>query len=486
MNVNIQLNPKLVVSIIYVIAMFMAAMDGTIVNVALPTISKEFQISPSSTGGINVGYLVSLAVFLPIAGWLGDRWGTKKIFLIALSIFTISSVLCGLANNLHSLNLFRICQGAGGGLLTPVGMAMLYRTFSPEERSKIARTLILPIAVAPALGPILGGFLVEQFSWPWVFYINLPFGILALLFGLIFLVEYREPKAGRLDLLGFLLSAPGLSMLMYALNQGPITGWISPSILIIGGSGFILLSCFILVELRVSRPMLDLRLLSDGLFRSMSIISLLSAAGLLGILYVFPLMYQNALKASALESGLITFPEALGLIVASRMMPWSSKKLGVHRVIIAGLLGAAIMLLFLSMVGPETSPWVIRMLLFSIGFFLGHAVVSVQATIFNNINSASMGQATTLFNVQNRIGSAVGIAILASLLGAFGVDSTNTHRVADLQLIPYQVALIGSAAFLLGGLFFTLFIRKTDITSSKSNQSTSKPSHIERSAKVGN
>ena len=179
----------------------------------------------------------------------------------------------------------------------------------------------------------------------------------------------------------------------------------------------------------------------------MSIISLLSAAGLLGILYVFPLMYQNALKASALESGLITFPEALGLIVASRMMPWSSKKLGVHRVIMIGLLGAAIMLLFLSMVGPETSPWIIRMLLFSIGFFLGHAVVSVQATIFNNVNSASMGQATTLFNVQNRIGSAIGIAILASLLGAFGVDSTNTHRVTDLQLIPYQFALIGSAAF---------------------------------------
>lgn len=464
----------------------MAAMDGTIVNVALPTISKEFQISPSSTGGINVGYLVSLAVFLPIAGWLGDRCGTKKIFLIALSIFTISSVLCGLANNLHSLNLFRICQGAGGGLLTPVGMAMLYRTFSPEERPKIARTLILPIAVAPALGPILGGFLVEQFSWPWVFYINLPFGILALLFGLIFLVEYREPKAGRLDLLGFLLSAAGLSMVMYALNQGPITGWISPSILIIGGSGFTLLSCFILVELRVSKPMLDLRLLSDGLFRTMSIISLLSAAGLLGILYVFPLMYQNALKASALESGLITFPEALGLIVASRMMPWSSKKLGVHRVIMIGLLGAAIMLLFLSMVGSETNPWIIRMLLFSIGFFLGHTVVSVQATIFNNINSASMGQATTLFNVQNRIGSAVGIAILASLLKAFGIGSTDTHRMADFQLIPYQFALIGSASFLLGGLFFTLFIRTTDITNPKANQSTNKPSHIARSAKVGN
>ncbi|TKI18864.1 multidrug efflux MFS transporter, partial [Bacillus cereus] len=148
-----KLNPKVVVSIVYITAMFMAAMDATIVNVALQTISRELQVPASAMGTVNVGYLVSLAVFLPISGWLGDRFGTKRVFLIALFVFTIASALCGMANDITSLNIFRIIQGAGGGLLTPVGMAMLFRTFSPKERPKISRFIVLPIAVAPAVGP---------------------------------------------------------------------------------------------------------------------------------------------------------------------------------------------------------------------------------------------------------------------------------------------------------------------------------------------
>ena len=136
-----KLNPKVVVSIVYITAMFMVAMDATIVNVALQTISRELQVPPSAMGTVNVGYLVSLAVFLPISGWLGDGFGTKRVFLIALFVFTIASALCGMANDITSLNIFRIIQGAGGGLLTPVGMAMLFRTFSPEERPKISGSL---------------------------------------------------------------------------------------------------------------------------------------------------------------------------------------------------------------------------------------------------------------------------------------------------------------------------------------------------------
>ncbi|HWQ42484.1 MAG TPA: MDR family MFS transporter [Desulfosporosinus sp.] len=479
---GIQLNPKLVVSIVYVVAMFMAALDGTIVNVALPTISHQFQIPPSATNGINVGYLVSIAVFLPMAGWLGDRFGTKRIFLIALSLFTFASVLCGFANNLQTLNLFRVLQGAGGGLLTPVGMAMLFRTFSPEERPKVARSLVFPIAIAPALGPIIGGLLVSQLSWRWVFYINLPLGILALLFGYLFLIEHKEPEAGRLDLPGFLLSAPGFSMLMYALIQGSSKGWSSPVILSTGICGLILVCALVIVELRVKHPMLDLRLLSDRLFRTMSIISLFAAAGLLGMLFIFPLMYQNTLNASALESGLIVFPEALGLMIASRMMPWSYKKIGVRPVIWLGLLCTILILVLLSMVGPGTNPWFLRALFFSVGLFLGHAVVSVQFLTFNNISSASMGRATTLFNVQNRIGSALGVVLLASLLGSFGtvIDPTGVEQP---MLLAYRFALLGSAAFLGVALFFALGIRKADVATTMPKQSPVKSSDREQIAK---
>lgn len=460
---RLQLNPKLVVSIVYVSAMFMAAMDATIVNVALAAISHEFQIPPSATNGINAGYLIGVAMFLPMAGWLGDHFGTKRIFLMALGIFTLASVFCGASNQLATLNWFRVIQGIGGGLLTPMGMAMLFRSFPPEERVKVSRSLVFPIAVAPVLGPIVGGFLAQQLSWRWVFYIHLPFGMIALLFGWLFLVEHKEPAAGRLDLPGFLPATPGFALVMYALIQGSSKGWGSPAILATGIGGIILLGALVLVELRVKEPLLDLGLLSERLFRKMSIISSLAAAGLVGMLFIFPLMYQNILHASPLDSGLITFPEALGLMVASRVMPWSYQRLGARPVISLGLGGAIPVFVLLSMVGSETDPWLVRILFFSVGLFLGHAVVAAQFLAFHHITAVSMGRATTLFNVQNRIGQALGVVLLAGLLGAFGTDVLEATGVQQPLLVAYRFALLGAAAFLLAALFFGLRIQKADV-----------------------
>ncbi|PEL82690.1 MDR family MFS transporter [Bacillus wiedmannii] len=460
-----KINPKVVVSIVYITAMFMAAMDATIVNVALQTISRELQVPPSAMGTVNVGYLVSLAVFLPISGWLGDRFGTKRVFLIALFVFTIASALCGMANDITLLNIFRIIQGAGGGLLTPVGMAMLFRTFSPEERPKISRFIVLPIAVAPAIGPIIGGFFVDQMSWRWAFYINLPFGIVALLFGLLFLAEHVEKSAGSFDSLGFILSAPGFAMLIYALSQGPSKGWISPEIMSTGIAGVVFITLFIIVELKVKQPMLDLLLLKEPVFRKMSLISLFSSAGLLGMLFVFPLMYQNVIGASALESGLTTFPEAIGLIISSQIVPWSYKKLGARKVISIGLICTAIIFVLLSFVNHDTNPWQIRALLFGIGIFLGQSVGAVQFSAFNNIAPPSMGRATTIFNVQNRLGSAIGVAVLASILAGFGNNGAQHYAHSDF--LPYQAALIGSAIFLLVALLFSLRISDKEVMSKK-------------------
>ena len=175
-----RLNPKVSVSIVFVMAMFMAIMDITIVNVALPTLARDFHVKVDDIDTVVVGFLVSLAVFIPASGWLGDRFGTKRIFLLALAIFTVASALCGLSQSLTQLVIFRIVQGVGGGMLTPVGMAMLFRTFPPAERVRASRILIVPTAFAPALGPVLGGLLVTDASWRWVFYVNVPIGIIAL------------------------------------------------------------------------------------------------------------------------------------------------------------------------------------------------------------------------------------------------------------------------------------------------------------------
>ena len=204
-----QLNPKVSVSIVFVAAMFMSIMDGTIVNVALPSIGRQLGIPSVLLDAVVVAYLVSLAVVIPASGWLGDRWGTKRIFLLALALFTIASALCGLAGNFTLLVLFRCLQGAAGGALAPVGTAMLYRTFPPAQRVQISSILIIPTVIAPATGPVLGGLLVDQWSWRWVFFVNVPIGMAAFVFGLLFLQEHREAAAGRFDLPGFLLAGSG-------------------------------------------------------------------------------------------------------------------------------------------------------------------------------------------------------------------------------------------------------------------------------------
>ena len=437
------LHVKAAVGVVYVLAMFMSALDSTIVNVALPAIGGALHVPPSAMGTINIGYLISLAMVLPVAGWMGDRFGTKRIFLGALAVFTIASALCGFAQNMFTLNLFRILQGMGAGFITPVGMAILFRTFTHAERPKLSRMLIMPIALAPALGPVIGGFLVDTLSWRWIFYINIPIGIIALCIGKIYLQEHVEKTAGRFDYKGFILSLTGFSMSIYALTQGAVRGWTSPEIVIIGLVGLSLMAVLVIVELRMDKPMIDLRLFKDSMFRTMSLIGLCSAAGLLGMLYVFPLMYQNALNFSALHTGLTTFIEAIGLMVASQLMPWTLKKLGLQRLLIFSLIGTIIVFILIALF-VAANPWMLRLLMFGIGFFLGQTVGAAQISAFKHIESSSMGRATTLFNMQNRLGSVLGVAILSSVLG-----TQNTTAGEQIQLLTYQYALFGAAIFLI-------------------------------------
>lgn len=459
-------NVKVAVCVVYVSAMFMSALDSTIVNVALPAIGGTFEVPPAAMGTINIGYLISLAMFLPAAGWMGDRFGSKRVFLSAIATFTIASALCGAAPNMAALNLFRVLQGMGAGFITPVGMAILFRTFTHEERPKLSRMLIIPIALAPALGPVIGGFLVDVFSWRWIFYINIPIGLLALCIGKLYLQEHVESAAGRFDYQGFILSLTGFSMLMYALTQGTVKGWTSPDIIVTGCLGLILTVLFVIVELRAAKPMVDVRLFKDPMFRTMSLIGLCSAAGLLGMLYVFPLMYQNALNVSALHTGLTTFIEALGLMTASQLMPWTLKKLGLRRLLIYSLLGTIIVFMLIALL-VSANPWYLRLLMFGIGFFLGQTVGAAQISAFKQIESTSMGRATTLFHMQNRLGSVLGVAILSGVLG-----TTGTSAGEQTDLLTYQYALFGASVFLIIACFIAVSMKRSiaDESSSKFHQ----------------
>ncbi|MDT4910524.1 MAG: hypothetical protein QOI69_3765, partial [Pseudonocardiales bacterium] len=263
-----QVSQKIAVSVVFVAVMFMSIMGVTIVNVALPTIGRDFHVGPTEVDAVSISFLVSLAVFIPASGWLGDRFGGKPVLLTAIVVFTVASALCGLAQSLGELVAFRVLQGVGGGMLAPVGMAMLFRTFPPAERIRASAVLTVPTTFAPALGPVLGGLLVDKLSWRWVFFVNLPIGTAALVFGFLFLEHRVEAMPGRFDLPGFVLSGLGFGSVMYGISEAPAQGWRAVAPLTTMAVGVALLVAMVFVELRTPQPMIALRLLGNRLFRS--------------------------------------------------------------------------------------------------------------------------------------------------------------------------------------------------------------------------
>src|SRR3954452_22074314 len=440
-----RLSQKVSVSAIYVLVMFMSIMDVTIVNVALPRLGREFSVPAAHVDTVVVGYLVSLSIFIPVSGWLGDRFGTKRVLLGALVVFTLASALCGAAQSLDQLVLFRVLQGAGGGMLAPVGLAMLFRTFPPAERVRASRILIVPTALAPAIGPVLGGLLVTDFSWRWVFYVNLPLGVMGVVFGMLFVAEQRHDDPGRFDLPGFLLSGIGFGAVMYAASQGPAEGWTSTSIIGSGIVGVALLVALVHVELRTSNPMIDLRLLNNRLFRQCSATMVLSIAGFLGSLFLVALFYQDGFGVSPLQSGLSTFPEAIGIMlgaqVAGRIYPY----LGPRRLMTGGLLGVATTLCLVATVPFSASLWVMRALMFALGLCQAHVFVPAQAAAFATISGAATGRASTMFNAGRQMGGAVGVAALSTVIATVGVVH-RAHGVPRPNAGAYHDAFLLAAA----------------------------------------
>ncbi|MEV4420805.1 MDR family MFS transporter [Patulibacter sp. NPDC049589] len=457
-------NPKVVVSVVFVAAMFMNILDTTIVNTAIPTIGAQFDATISSTGAVSSAYLVSIAVVIPASGWLGDRFGTRRIFLVALALFTTSSALCGLAGSLGQLVAFRVLQGVGGGMLTPVGMAMLFRVFPPEERIRASKILTIPTAAAPALGPVLGGVLVDGLSWHWAFIVNVPVGIAALAFGLRYLPDHDDSAAetGRFDVPGFLLAGAGLGALMFAITEGPSRGWGSAVIVGSGVAGVVLLVLLVRLELRVRFPMLDLRIFRDRLFRSSTLVVLPSSAGFLGLLYAFPLLQQEGLGRTATESGLLTFPEAIGVMAGSQVVSRIYRRFGPRRLMAGGATTVALMALVLSRFDGDTPAPLVVATMFVLGGGMSFVFIPSQSAVFANISPASTGQASGLFNALRQTGAAMGVAIMATVISVVGTSATGSPSSAGPGLDAYHAAFFTAAALMLVGAAMAWRIRDAD------------------------
>ncbi len=443
--------------VVFVLTLFVQILDGTIVNVAIPTLATAFGVTDAEIDRAIIGYLVGLAVFIPTSGWAADRFGARKVFLSALTLFTLASALCGLSQSLDQLVAFRILQGVGAGVMGPLGAAMLYRAFPQNERAKAATAVITVAVIAPAIGPVLGGAIVEYLSWRWIFYVNVPLGVVAFAVGWLVIRDFRSDTRARFDIVGFLLAGVGLGATLYGITVARELGWTSPVVLISVTTGVGSLVALPLFERRRPDPLLRFELLRAPIFRSIQILAFPTYAAFVGLIFLLPVYLQSLRGFSALETGLATFPQAVGVWLSSQLVGRVLyRRIGPRRLLLVGLAAALVVGIGMAQFDLETGLWTVRTFMFARGFGLGFAFIAIQTAVYAQTSVADTAQATALFSANRQAAPAFGVALTAAVLAGVAVDA------AEPGLGAYQAAFWASTLLFVPALIAAWWVRDED------------------------
>ncbi|HEY4784559.1 MAG TPA: DHA2 family efflux MFS transporter permease subunit [Bacteroidales bacterium] len=402
------------------IGTFMAVLDSTIVNVGLPKIMASFGVGIDKIEWVITAYMLALAVALPASGWMADKFGYKRMYFWGMLLFTVGSFLCGISNEENMLIISRVIQGLGAGCIMPIGMAIVTREFPPERRGVALGFWAIAAAASVSFGPLIGGYLVDNFTWQLIFDVNVPIGIFGMLVTIVIQKEYVHPRVRGFDWVGFISVSIFLPLILYALTEGNAAtnsaGWHAPYILICFALSFIALAIFITVELTVKEPLIDLRLLGNHNFMLANLIMFVFSVGMFGSTFLLPLYLQNSLNYTAIQSGAVFLPVGIiqGLmspvagIFGDRTNPKIPMLLGVV------LLGVSfIMNNYLSYL---TEHDYIMTSLYIRGFAMGVLFTPLSAIAMYELPREKLAQASGLFNIIRQLGGSFGVAILATLL----------------------------------------------------------------------
>lgn len=435
------ITPRVAAATAYVTSLLLAALDTHIVNIMVPTLTRDFDASLESVKWTVLGYVLALAIAMPVAPWLSKRFGERRVFVCATLLFVASSAACGLSQTLPELVGVRAVQGAAGGLVGPIATAMLYRTYPQRERARMTRLLLMPIALGPAIAPPLGGFLVDHLSWRVAFFLNAPIGVVTVVMVVLGMASDGTGERVRLNLGCFATAGIGLSGVLYVLGQGPETGWRDPRIVIVGVASVAALAAFVALELRSSNPLVDLRLFAEPVFRFSSVATALQTLSFLGgMYYVVPLFLQEVGGRSPFEAGLVLTAVPIGVVLSTQTVGRAYEILGPRTMVVAGQTMLAVVLLVLSGFDDHAPIRVFCIVMFFAGLSNGMGMVSLQATIFANIPTTSLARGATLLNVNRQLSTAVGVGIATAVISAGGGAAATVGG-------PYRTALVIAAAF---------------------------------------
>ncbi|HEX3792481.1 MAG TPA: MFS transporter [Pseudonocardiaceae bacterium] len=433
---------------------FLVALDMTAVNVGLLAIARSLHSDVAGSSAVSIAYLTGAAACMPLAGALTQRWGPRRLYLIALALFLLASAACAASATLPELVVGRAVQGAASGMLAPLVAGMLFRAFDAQERVGIARLLMIGWVSAPALGPLFGGWCVTVLSWRWIFLVTVLLGTVLFGFCARALPKERVAGARTADRLGWWLSPVGLSLVFFALARSAGSGWSDGWVLGSAACGALLVTVFVLAEIRSAAPLLRLRLLADVAFWTPNLVSLLGVTAFSGLIFLVPLLVQAGHGGSPLAAGESIFWEAIGVQLASQVAGRSYRRIGPYRLMALGLLGTSAVVLLLLDFGPHTSLWWLRLAVFTIGLCMGGFFMPVQVIGYERVSHADLGHATAVVNIQRQLASALGVAVLGTVL---------THD-AHGTTIPFGafhvgVVVIATLSALAGGVSWWASIR---------------------------
>ncbi|MBQ4278603.1 MAG: DHA2 family efflux MFS transporter permease subunit [Rikenellaceae bacterium] len=411
---------------------FMAVLDITVVNVGLPTIMHAFGVSLSTAEWVITAYMITMTIMLPTAGWLADKYGNKNLYLIGMVLFTLGSWLCGRAQTDVFLIASRALQGIGGGTIQALGLAIVTREFPPSQRSMALGLWAIASAASISFGPLIGGYLVDDYSWHWIFDVNVPIGIVGVLATILIQREWKRPDIGPFDWVGFVSVATFMPLAIYALARGNATsnpqGWSSPSVIVPGTIAVIALVVFIVAELRSKYPLLNIRLLADRNFGIAMLVLVIFGICMFGGTYLLPLYMQNGLGYTAIMAGSVFLPVGLIQGILSTLSGFITKYIGTLPQVFCGLAVMTLSFWFASRFTVDTPHSGIMLVLYLRGFGMGLTFAPLNVFSLKNLKHGDMAAASGISNSIKQLAGSIAVAMLTSILTA----RTAAHAAHDV------------------------------------------------------
>ncbi|MDT0401043.1 MULTISPECIES: DHA2 family efflux MFS transporter permease subunit [Streptomyces] len=422
----------LLVAGVIVLGGIMSILDITVVSVGLQTFQKEFDATSAQVAWTMTGYTLALASVIPLTGWAADRFGTKRLYLLAIVLFALGSALCAAADSLEMLVAFRVLQGLGGGMLMPLGMTILTRAAGPERVGRVMAVLGIPMLLGPIFGPILGGWLIDVASWHWIFLINLPIGLIALVYAAIVLPKDRVEPSETFDWPGMLMLSPGLATFLYGVSSIPEAGTVwAGKVLIPAAIGLVLLAAFVPWALRRHNihPLIDLRLFLNRDLSIAVIAMSLFAMAFFGASLLFPLYFQQVRGESALDSGVLLAPQGIGAMITMPIAGILADRIGPGKIVLTGIVVITVGMGMFTQLSADTSYTYIVAALFVMGLGMGATMMPIMASALATLKDHTVARGSTLMNIVQQVAASIGTALFSVLLTNGLKDITATSPV---------------------------------------------------------